>query len=409
MRVPLLLLVLLWGVGGLLREPAWPEDEQASEIVRYPYRLEDSTVIGEPVWHQPRPKESLLDLARDHGLGYNELELLYPRLDPWILPDKRLAVPTFWVLPPTEHEQLVINVPELRLYFFESTKGTVQTYPLGIGVEGWETPLGTFRITEKRPNPSWYIPASLQEEYGMTVMPPGPENPLGEYFMKFSAGSYGIHGTHMPWGVGRLVSHGCIRCYPEHIRLLFPQVAIGTRLEVLYEPVKFGRKEDQIFTEIHPDVYDKISDFESYAMDRLRQQGLMDQVDIERFEIAVRLRNGVPTNITRVGPPGELVQRPSSSFRSSASASSRDPSGLSGEAFTLQAASLRSRENARRLVEILQGKGYPSRLEVADIGDGGEWYRVLVGSFHSREEAEAFADRFLRREQLEGMVVQKEP
>ena len=207
--------------------------------------------------------------------------------------------PTFWVLPPSQHYQLVINIPELRIYFFDQRSSTVQTYPLGIGDEGWGSPLGTFHINEKRPNPSWYVPASLQETYGMAVMPPGPENPLGEFIMKFSAGAYGVHGTAMPWGVGRLVSHGCIRCYPEHIRILYPQVAIGTKIEIIYEPVKFGQKNGRIFVQAFPDVYKKIPDYAKYAFDKLAQYPLAKDVDQRKFMVATSLQNGVPTDVTR--------------------------------------------------------------------------------------------------------------
>jgi L,D-transpeptidase ErfK/SrfK len=252
--------------------------------------------------------ETLLDVARNYGLGYNEIALFYPKLDPWIPPVSRtLLIPSQWVLPPTRHEELLINVAELRLYYFDKASGTVQTYPIGIGDEGWETPLGTFSIVEKRPNPAWYVPASLQEKYGMAVMPPGPENPLGEYMMKFSAGAYGIHGTALPWGVGRLVSHGCIRMYPEHVRLLYPQVRMGARLEIIYEPIKLGRQGGQIFVEVHPDVYQKIPDFSRYAQEKLQAAGWADQVDKTRFLMAVRLQNGAPINITKSSTPAGIT------------------------------------------------------------------------------------------------------
>ncbi|GLI34232.1 L,D-transpeptidase family protein [Desulforhabdus amnigena] len=302
MKIRGLLLLLFFSVVAMTLPPTISaEEEFTATIKRYPYRIPDLTVIGSPTAYIIQPKDTLLDIARRNALGYNEVELLYPRMDAWVPPNgKRITVPTFWVLPPTQHEQLVINVAELRLYFFDRTTSTVQTNPIGIGDEGWETPLGTFSITEKRPNPVWYVPQSLQAKYGMASMPPGPENPLGEFVMKFSAGAYGIHGTAMPWGVGRLVSHGCIRCYPEHIRILYPQVPIGAKLEIIYEPVKIGQKNGQIFVEAHPDVYRKIPDYMQYATDKLAKCPLADRVDMNKFHMAIDLQNGVPTNITRI-------------------------------------------------------------------------------------------------------------
>lgn len=278
----------------------YAEEEFTSTVRRYEYRLPELTVIGTPQWCKVRRNDTLLDIARRYGLGYNDLDLLYPRMDAWVPPSgKRIAIPSSWVLPPSQHEQLLINIPELRLYFFEKANGTVQTYPIGIGDEGWESPLGTYSIVEKRTNPIWYIPASLQAKYGMASMPAGPGNPLGDYVMKFSAGAYGVHGTAMPWGVGRLVSHGCIRCYPEHIKILYPQVPVGTKLEIIYEPIKIGQKDGQIYVEAHPDVYRRIPDYIQYSLDKLSQYPMQKQVDRRRFLMAVHLQNGTPINVTQ--------------------------------------------------------------------------------------------------------------
>jgi len=281
---------------------AFSDDEDFTTTVqRYPYKIPELTVIGTPTWYKIGPKETMLDISRKHGLGYNEVDLLFPRMDAWIPPTgKKISIPTFWVLPPTQHQQLVINLPELRLYFFDKASSTAQTYPIGIGDEGWESPLGTFSINDKRTNPTWYIPASLQEKYGMTSMPPGPENPLGDYVMKFSAGAYGVHGTAMPWGVGRLVSHGCIRCYPEHIKLLYPQVPMGSKLEIIYEPIKFGQKDGQIYVEAHPDVYRRIPDYVQYALNKLAQHPMGKYIDQKKYLMTVKLQNGVPTNVSRL-------------------------------------------------------------------------------------------------------------
>jgi L,D-transpeptidase ErfK/SrfK len=302
MKTKILVLVFLFLISGTsIGAPAASDDEEFNTAVqRYPYHFPDLTVIGTPTWYKIGSKETMLDIARKHGLGYNDVDLLFPRMDAWIPPTgKKIFIPSLWVLPPSQHQQMVINIPELRLYYFEKATSTVQTYPIGIGDEGWESPLGTFFINDKRTNPTWYIPASLQEKYGMAQMPPGPENPLGDFIMKFSAGAYGVHGTAMPWGVGRLVSHGCIRCYPEHIKILFPQVPTGTKLEIIYEPIKFGQKNGQVFVEAHPDVYRKIPDYTQYALNRLALYPLAKNTDQKKYLMAIKLQNGVPTDITR--------------------------------------------------------------------------------------------------------------
>jgi L,D-transpeptidase ErfK/SrfK len=295
---------------GVVLSQALGEDRYNVKIKAYEYRYNDLTVIGEPVFYTVKSEDTLLDIARDHGLGYNEMVLPYPQMDPWMPPvNEPLFVPSFWVLPTTKHQQLVINVPEMRLYFFQKGMSRIQTYPVALGDKDWQTPLCTFIINEKRPNPTWYIPESLRREYGARAMRHGPRNPMGKFAMKFSAGSYAIHGTHMPWGVGRLVSHGCVRCYPEHIRLLYPKVKLNTKLEIIYEPIKIGRKGNRIFVEVHPDVYGKIPDFEKYAQNILKRYTMAVYVDPEKYKLAVRLQSGIPTNVT-LGP-GKPIQETS--------------------------------------------------------------------------------------------------
>ncbi|MFW6054446.1 MAG: L,D-transpeptidase family protein, partial [Thermodesulfobacteriota bacterium] len=128
--------------------------------------------------------ETLLDIARLYDLGFNEMQDLYPELDPWIPPEgTELTIPSRWVIPGERRKGIVVNVAELRLYFFRGKEKAVRTFPIGIGRRDWPSPLGTFRVGEKRANPRWYIPRSLQEKYGLKTMPPGPDNPLGNYWI----------------------------------------------------------------------------------------------------------------------------------------------------------------------------------------------------------------------------------
>lgn len=254
-------------------------------------------VVGEYVTQK---KDTLLDIARDNHLGFNELEALYPEIDPWIPPEgTRLLLPTQWILPPTAKYGIVINIAEMRLYYFIKSIQMVRTYPIGIGDEGWFSPLGVFQVAQKRKNPAWHIPESLREKYQMKIMPAGPDNPLGDYWMGLSIPGYGIHGTNFPWAIGRLVTHGCIRLYPEDIERLFPAVPLKTPVEMIYEPVKIGFKKGRIFAEVHPDIYARIPDMTAYGHDKLMKGRLADRVDLDRFTQVLRQAKGVPVDITR--------------------------------------------------------------------------------------------------------------
>jgi L,D-transpeptidase ErfK/SrfK len=174
----------------------------------------------------------------------------------------------------------------------------VYTFPIGIGVLDYKTPIGQkFRVQMKAENPGWRIPKSLQWKYEKAYMPPGEDNPLGTHWLGLS--HYGLHGTHAPMGVGRLVSHGCMRHYPEDIKVLFDLTPVGTPVEIIYEPVKFGFLNGRIFVEIHEDIYFKIPDLLPYAVKRLHEKGLAGKINWPRFVRAVEEQNGAPVDITR--------------------------------------------------------------------------------------------------------------
>jgi L,D-transpeptidase ErfK/SrfK len=275
----------------------------------YPYRLPDpkvvldpkaNTVIGLLGEYTIKGKDTFLDVARDYDLGFNELEAIYPNIDPWVPPrGMKVLIPSQWILPQTKKFGLVINVAEMRLYYFLKSIQMVRTYPVGIGDQGWFTPEGNGWVTEKRKNPTWHIPKSLQEKYQLKTMPPGPENPLGDYWLGLSFSGYGIHGTNFPWAVGRLVTHGCIRLYPEDILKLFPTVPVKTPVELIYQPVKVGFKQGRVFMEVHPDIYQKIPDLTQHGLNKIRLLGLSERVNQDLVLKALEEKNGIPTDITQ--------------------------------------------------------------------------------------------------------------
>jgi len=183
------------------------------------------SVIGEPQVVFATEADTLSDLARTYGLGYDEIIVANPGVDPW-LPGAGTPVvlPTQYVLPDVEYRGVVLNIATKRLFYFptpaEGELQQVMTYPIGIGRVGWETPLGETTVVSKAKDPSWWVPASVRREHAEmgdplpSVVPPGPDNPLGHRVLKLDMPGYLIHGTNTPYGVGMRVSHGCVRLYP---------------------------------------------------------------------------------------------------------------------------------------------------------------------------------------------------
>jgi L,D-transpeptidase ErfK/SrfK len=268
--------------------------------------LKWKTVIGWTNQHVISNGETMLDIARNYELGWNEIEILYPDVDPWI-PDAgtELQIPVCWILPSGNYDGIVINIPELRLYRYIPETNLVETYPVGIGTEEYQTPLGEYQVVDREEKPVWMVPPSLREKYSFTYMPPGPHNPLGDYWLGLSAKHIGIHGTNFPWAVGRQVSRGCIRLYPEHIERLFPEVALGTRVHIIYEPVKFGVLDGDIYIEVHPDTDGITSDLQKYVIEHLQELGDGCYVSHERLEKALQEKNGVPIRIGSIQGGGD--------------------------------------------------------------------------------------------------------
>lgn len=213
--------------------------------------------IGAIQYYEVREDETLLDIARLHDLGFIELVSANPGMDPWLPPRGRtVLLPKEHLLPDAPRKGIVINLPELRLYFYGDGSEEPRTWPIGVGREGRETPLGSTSVVAKRKDPVWVPPASIRAERPELpdAVPPGPDNPLGSYALNLGWPTYVIHGTNKPYGIGRRVSSGCIRMYPEDIERLFGIVEMGLPVTVVDQPVKFGWFEGELYMEVHPTI-----------------------------------------------------------------------------------------------------------------------------------------------------------
>ncbi len=234
----------------------------AVQAERFEMPPEGNDVVGALTVVASRADDTLLDIARRHGLGYEDIVRANPDVDTW-LPGEgtEVLLPTRYVLPPGPRQGVVLNLAEYRMYYFPEPKDgeqpVVMTYPMSIGRMDWETPLGLARVVSKVRNPTWYPPQSVRAEHAADgdplprIVPPGPKNPLGEFAMRLSIPGYLIHSTNRPAGVGMRVTHGCIRMFPEDIRFLFEQISLETTVRIINEPVKVGWHGDELVMEVH--------------------------------------------------------------------------------------------------------------------------------------------------------------
>ena len=269
-------------------------------------------LIGEQRIHRTVHEDTLLAVARQYGLGFIEMLAANPGIDPW-LPGAGTSVvlPTAHLLPDAARDGIVINLATQRLYYFGGRTDAVLTFPIGIGRLGRETPLGATYVAGKRERPTWIPPASIRTEHPdlPAAVPPGPANPLGMFALDLGWSGYVIHGTNKPYGIGRRVSHGCIRLYPEHIARLFERVETGTPVTIVDQPVKLGWSGGALYLEVHPT---QAQGDELEAQGRFRPRPISDivarvksvtGVETDRVDWAgvsrvARERRGIPVRIT---------------------------------------------------------------------------------------------------------------
>ncbi len=273
----------------------------------------DQSVIGVPQIVFTRSEDTLSDLARAYGLGYDELIAANPGVDPWLPGDHTpILLPTQYVLPNVPRKGVILNIASKRLFYFpaipEGQPQVVKTYPIGIGRVGWETPLGATTVTAKAKDPSWFVPASVRREHAEmgdplpSVVPPGPNNPLGTRVLKLKMPGYLIHGTNQPYGVGMRVSHGCIRLYPENIELLYELVDIGESVMIVNEPYLLGWRDGELYFEGHTPLEDDIVSPAERLDDLLKDQddqadAPLRQADKDQMRTIASVANGVPVRV----------------------------------------------------------------------------------------------------------------
>lgn len=287
-RIALGFLVLLFGSGtatGL-----------AATETSYP------PLIGKPRSVEIGPDMTLMELAVREGVGFQALQNANPLLDPWRpVTGQPIQVPTQAIFPGPVTQGLTINLAELRVYFLNDQEdGVPAVYPLGIGRQGWETPEGNFEVIQKVENPVWRVPPGIKKENPELpdFIPAGPRNPLGSYWLGLSAPGYGLHGTTRPYGVGRRVSHGCIRLYDADIETLFREVPLGTKVRIVYEPVKATIVGNDLYLEVHPDFEQRFQDLFQQALHRISALYWPGEVDYAKVKRVVAEQRGIPVPVS---------------------------------------------------------------------------------------------------------------
>lgn len=280
--------------------------------------------VGKMEMYRAKFEDTLVHLARKHGLGFVEMRAANPQLDPWIPGEgARVVLPTQSLLPDAPREGIVLNLPEMKLYLYQTPGQAPIVYSISPGREGLNTPVGQTTIQGKKVGPTWTPTARMRKEDPTLKVsyPAGPDNPLGTHALYLGWPEMRIHGTNKPYAIGRRASSGCIRMYPEAIKDIFNRVPVGTKVTSVDQPVKVGWIEDKMYVEVSPTQeqslrVEEMGDFKSYEitqedMKRITRKAgpLAENIDWEAVRKAVREHRGYPVPVLdRKGAKGAHVE-----------------------------------------------------------------------------------------------------
>jgi len=380
----------------------------------------DSDLVGLPAVLISEPGNTLPDIARHYGLGFNDISRANPDLDVWVpKPDTRVVLPLQFVLPESQRRGIVLNLANMRLFYFpkagKTLESRVMTYPIGIGRQGWSTPTGKARIIQKKANPTWTVPASILREHRLNgdplprVVKAGPDNPLGQYAMRLSMPSYLIHGTNKPYGVGMRISHGCVRLYPENIERLFEHVSVGTDVFIINEPYLVGWWRNMLYVEAHQPLDESKKSKTKLKKELIRKlkkeaKKTVTEVDWEKVDATIEQARGIPTPILKYTRRLEDLTKHWDIIASPSHFYGKPPVPPIGRHdWSAITGSFDNEIDAQRMAEILthQGPSIPAHISVSSGR-----YEVIVGPYKTQSDMEKAKRRLSREFEIEARIIQ---
>ncbi len=242
--------------------------------------------------------DTLYKIARSNSLTISAIMQANHLTSQKLVAGQSLVLPTQFVLPRNPQDGIVLNIPERQVYLFEGGQLRAH-YPVAVGKASWQTVTGTFKLVEKKENPTWHPTKNMVERTDIKDDPvlPGKENPLGDRWMGWDTPGYGFHSTNEPTSVGTVASHGCVRLYPEAAHAMFDRVKLGETIISTYEPVEVGERDGHYFLVIFPDIYHEGLTTLAHVNKILDQYGLLSKVDQNAIHSIVANKDGIPHRI----------------------------------------------------------------------------------------------------------------
>jgi len=374
----------------------------------------ENDVIGRLAVIRLEKGDTLPDIARHFSLGINEISVANPGVDVWV-PEagRRIVLPLSFILPDAPRKGIVINLATMRLFRFKEDQKSlaVSTYPVGVGTIEKPTPMGQAYVERKVTRPTWYVPASIAGAHRKKgdilppAVPPGPENPLGEYALYLSKSSYLIHGTNKPSSIGLKATNGCIRLYPEDIKKLYEKTPVNTPVSIINQPYLIGQLNGVVYLEVHASVEEQNSVELKKIFAELRkiEKKSARTIDWIKVDEALAEARGIPVPILEISQEVENNEKMIRIRHPGKLYGSPEIPELNMEAWYVLAAELRDATDASRLAAIINHQGPPIPARILAKNDN---YRVIAGPFNNISAAKDAAKRLKIDLEIEGILIE---
>jgi L,D-transpeptidase ErfK/SrfK len=388
--------------------------EKEIERNRFPVARGEG-VIGRLAIIRLEKGDTLPDIARHFSLGINAISAANPGVDIWV-PEagERVLLPLSFILPDTPRKGIVVNLAAMRLFQYKEggTSLLVKTYPIGIGTSERPTPTGAMHVVRKAVRPTWYVPASIARDHREkgdilpAAVPPGPDNPLGEYALYLSKSGYLIHGTNKPASIGLTATNGCLRLYPENVKIFFDDTPVKTPVLIVNQPYLIGQRNGVLYLEAHSPLEESgaLALKKLYAKLRAVEKSAGRGLDWEKVKEVQAEALGIPVPIFELRQGNEIkaakpveVEHPERLY------GKPEVPALKLHAWYVLAADVPDRIEAQRIAAIINHQGPQIPARVFEKSDN---YRVIAGPFNDGGEAREAAKRLKIDLEIDGIVIE---
>lgn len=400
-----------------VQEKSWlVPDHVEKEIERNKFSVaRGDDVIGRLAVIRLEKGDTLPDIARHFGLGINAISAANPGVDVWA-PEagERVILPLSFILPDTPRKGIVVNLATMRIFHYKggSTSLAVSTYPVGVGAEDRPTPTGQTRVARKAVRPTWHVPASIAERHRKkgdilpAQIPPGPDNPLGEYALYLSKTGYLMHGTNKPASIGLQATNGCMRLYPENIKMLFNDTPVNTPVDIVNQPYLIGQRNGMLYMEVHMPLegLGTVEQRKMYERLKMIEKKSARKLDWKKIKEVQAEARGIPVPIFEMRPGSEKdapkiieVEHPDKLY------GKPEIPKMKMKAWYVLAADVHDEIDALRMAAIINHQGPPIPARVLPKNSG---YRVIAGPFNGISEAKDVVKRLKLDLDIDGELIE---